>query len=194
MASSSSSSATGGFLSSPRAQRRFLWISGGVLMIGLIVFLAAFAWRGSSGIHAKISTTPAQHAAKVVKAKPDPKAYKVAREFMETAVLRKHLATAYGLVGPDIKGGMTLKQWDKGNISVMGYPAGNVKTAGFTVVSSYKTQLMLLVDLVARPGTDVRPHLPFWLGLIRAHNKPNGRWLVNYWLPDWEPPVPSAGG
>lgn len=192
MASSSPSSATGGLLSSPRAQRRFLWISGAVLMIGLIVFLAAFAWRGSSGIHAKISNTPAQQAPKLVKAKPDPKAYTVARKFMETAVLRKHLSAAYNLAGPDIKGGMTLKQWDKGNISVMGYPAGNVKTAGFTVVSSYKKQMMLLVDLVARPGTDVRPHLPFWLGLVRAHNKPNGHWLVNYWLPDWEPPVPTG--
>jgi hypothetical protein len=192
MASSGPSSATGGILSSPRAQRRILWISGAVLAVGLIVFLAAFALRGSPGVQAKISNQPAQHAPKLVKAKPDPKAYTVAREFMQTAVLRKHLSTAYGIVGPDLKGGMTLKQWDKGNIPVMGYPANNIKTAGFTVVSSYKTQLMLLVDLVARKGTDVRPHLPFWLGLIRSHNKPDGRWVVNYWLPDWEPPVPTG--
>jgi hypothetical protein len=194
MASSSSSSAAGGILSSPRAQRRFLWISGAVLVIGLIVFLSAFAFRGSPGIQAPISKQKAQSAPKEVKAKPDPKAYTVARKFMATAVLRKNLSSAYKLVGPDLKGGMTLKQWDKGNIPVMGYPANNVKTAGFTVISSHKTDMMLLVDLVAQRGTDVRPHLPFWLGLIRAHNKPNGHWLVNYWLPDWEPPVPSGNG
>ena len=91
---------------------------------------------------------------------------------------------------------LTKKQFEKGNIPVISYPAGNLKTAGFTVVSSYKTQMMLLVDLVARKGSgaNIRPHLPFWVGLVRAHNKPNGHWLVNYWIPDWSPPVPLAGG
>jgi hypothetical protein len=163
-----------------------------VLIVGLTVFLASFAFRGSPGVQAPISKQKAQSAPKEVKAKPDPKAYTVARKFMATAVLRKNLSSAYKLVGPDLKGGMTLKQWQTGNIPVMGYPAGNVKTAAFTVISSYKTRLMLLVDLVAGPGTHVRPHLPFWLGLVRAHNKPNGRWLVNYWLPDWAPPVRSS--
>jgi hypothetical protein len=189
-----SSTADGGFLSSPRAQRRLIWISGGVLLVGLIVFLSAFAFRGSSGYHAPISKQKAQSAPKEIKAPPDHRAYKVARKFIETAVLRKNLDAAYPLVNPDIQGGLTLKQWETGNIPVTPYPADNAKTAGFEVVSSFKTQMMLLVDLVAKPGSGVRPHLPFWIGLVRAHNKPNGRWLVNYWVPDWSPPVPLAGG
>jgi hypothetical protein len=60
------------------------------------------------------------------------------------------------------------------------------------VLWSYKTQLMTIVDLVAKPGSGVRPHLPFFLGLVRAHNKPNGKWLVNYFEADWHPPVPSS--
>jgi hypothetical protein len=51
---------------------------------------------------------------------------------------------------------------------------------------------MTIVDLVAKPGSGVRPHLPFFLGLVRAHNKPNGKWLVNYFEADWHPPVPSS--
>ena len=193
---SSSATAHGGFLSSPRAQRRLLWIGGGVFLVGLIVFLSAVVFRGSSGIHSPISTQAAQHVKPPVKARPDPAAYKVARKFMETAVQRKNLDLAYSLVGPDLKGGLTKKQFEKGNIPVISYPAGNLETAGFTVVSSYKTQMMLLVDLVARKGSgaNIRPHLPFWVGLVRAHNKPNGHWLVNYWIPDWSPPVPLAGG
>ena len=191
---SSSSNAQGGFLSSPRAQRRFRWISAGVFGVGLIVFLSIFVFRGSSGLHSPISNKPAQSVKPLVKAPPDPQAYKVARTFMETAVLRKNLSVAYPLVNHDLKGGMTLKQWDKGTIAVMPYPGENVKSAGFEVVDSYKTQMLLIVDLVARPGTHVRPHLPFWIGLVRAHNKPNGHWLVNYWLPYWSPPVPIAGG
>lgn len=169
-----------------------IWISGGVFGIGLIVFLSVFVLRGSPGPSAPISTVPAQTAAKQVKAPPDPQAFKVAREFIETAVLRKNLDAAYPIVNQEIKGGLTKKQWESGNIPVIGYPAGNTKTAAFTVLWSYKTQLMTIVDLVAKRGSHVRPHLPFFLGLVRAHNKPNGKWLVNYFQADWSPPVPSA--
>lgn len=189
----STNSETGGFLHSPRAQRRFYWISGSIFLLGLIVFLSVFLFRGSSGIHSPISTVPAQTVPKEIKAPPDPAAFKVARKFIETAVLRKNLSAAYPLVSPAIKGGETLKQWDKGNIAVIGYPAGNAKSAAFTVWWSYKTQIMMVVDLVAKPGSNVRPHLPFFVGLVRKDNKPNGRWLVNYWQAYYTPPVPAAG-
>jgi hypothetical protein len=182
-----------GILNSPRAQRRLLLISGGVLLIGLIVFLSAVVFRGSSGIHSPITTLPAKSAPKLVKAPPDPKAFTVARKFIETAVLRKNLDAAYPIVNPEIKGGLSKKAWESGNIPVIGYPAGNAKTAAFTVLWSYKTQLMTVVDLVAQRGAHVRPHLPFFLGLVRAHNKPKGQWLVNYWQADYTPPVPYGG-
>jgi hypothetical protein len=170
-----------------------MWGGGAVLLVGVIVFLAAVVFRGSSGVKSPLSTEAAQTAPKQVKAKPDPTAFKVARTFLETAVLRKNLDVAYPLVNAEIKGGMTRKQWDTGNISVIGYPAGNAKTAGFTVLWSYKTQLMTVVDLVARKGSHVRPHLPFFLGLVRQHDKPRGRWLVNYFQADYTPPVNAAG-
>jgi hypothetical protein len=191
---SSSSSVNDGFLSSPRAQRRLLWLGGGVFGIGLIVFLSVFVLRGSPGPSSPISNKPAYTAPKQVKAPPDPTAFKTARTFIETAVLRKNLDAAYPLVNQDIKGGLTKKQWETGNIPVILYPAENTKTAAFTVLWSYKTQLMTIVDLVAKPGSGVRPHLPFYLGLVRAHNKPNGKWLVNYFEADWHPPVPAAQG
>ena len=131
---SSPSSADDGFLSSPRAQRRLLWGSAGVLGIGLIIFLSVFVLRGSPGPSSPISTVPAQTAAKEIKAPPDPKAFSTARKFIETAVLRKNLDAAYPLVNQDIKGGMSKKQWDTGNIAVIGYPAENAKTAAFTVL------------------------------------------------------------
>jgi hypothetical protein len=189
---SSSSSVNDGFLSSPRNQRRLLWVSGGVLGVGLIVFLSVFVFKGSPGVQSPISTIPAQTVKKQIKAPPDPKAFKVARTFIETAVLRKNLDAAYPIVNQEIKGGLTKKQWETGNIPVIGYPAGNSKTASFEVLWSYKTQLMTIVDLVAKPGAHVRPHLPFFLGLVRAGNKPNGKWLVNYFEADWSPPVPSS--
>jgi hypothetical protein len=192
MESSTSHDRFGGFLNSPRAQRRLIWISGGFFAVALIVFLSVFVLRGSPGPTSPISKKPAQTATPQVKAPADPKAFKVARTFLETAVLRKNLDAAYPLVNDEIKGGMTKKQWDKGTIAVMPYPAENTKTAAFTVLWSYKTQLMTVVDLVAKPGSHVRPHLPFYVGLVRAHNKPDGRWLVNYFQADWTPPIPSS--
>jgi hypothetical protein len=169
-----------GILSSPRKRRRILWGGGGVLAVVLIVVFATLD-RGSSGAKSPISTVAAQTAPKQIPAKPDPKAFEVARKFLETAVLRKNLDVAYALVNDEIKGHMTRKQWNTGNISVISYPAANAKTAGFSVEWSYKTQMMTVVDLVAKKGSHVRPrYVPFFLGLVRAHNKSNGHWLVNY--------------
>jgi hypothetical protein len=191
MESSTSQDRFGGLFNSPRAQRRLIWISGGFFAVALIVFISIFVLRGSPGPTSPISNKPAQTVKPQVKAPPDPAAFKVARTFLETAVLRKNLDAAYPLVNDEIKGGMTKKQWETGNIAVMPYPAENAKTTAFTVLWSYKTQMMAVVDLVARPGSNVRPHLPFYVGLVRAHNKPGGRWLVNYFEADWTPPIPS---
>jgi len=183
----------GGFLNSPRAQRRLILISGVVFAAGLIAFISAYVLRGTSGIHSPISNKPAQTVQKLVKAPPSKAAFKVARQFLETAPLRKNLDQAYPLVGRPLRGNMSRKEWTKGNIPVIDYPAGNTKTAAFLVQWSYRTQMMLEVDLVARAGSgsNVRPHLAFLLGLERQGDKPNGRWLVTTWIPDWHPPIPS---
>jgi hypothetical protein len=196
MESSSSPRPAGGILSSPRAQRRLIVFSGGVLVIGFIAFLSAFLLRGTSGIHSPLSTLPAQTHVKLVKAPPSKEALQVARTFIETAVLRKNLDKAYDITGPALRGTMTRAVWDKGNIAVAPYPAGNTKTAAFTVDWSYKTQIMLEVDLVAKKGSgsNIRPHLPYFLGLERKGDKPNGAWQVNTWISAWHPPVPMAPG
>ena len=191
---STPSSAHHGFLSSPRAQRRFLWFSGAVFAAGLIAFIAGYLLRGTSGIHSPLSNKPAQTIQHLVKAPPPKSAYKVAREFIETAPLRKNLDRAYALVGPELKGNMSRKQWIKGNIPVIDYPAGNTKNAAFLVNWSYKTDIMFEVDLVAKKGSPsyVRPHLAFLLGLDRKGGKPNGPWQVTTWMPDWHPPIPQT--
>jgi hypothetical protein len=186
----------GGILHSPKGQRRLIVISSGVFLIGLIAFISTYVLRGTSGIHSPILNKPAQTHPKLIKAPPPKEALRVARQFIETAPLRKNLDKAYAITGPALKGDMTLKQFEKGNIPVIDYPARNAKTAAFTVDWSYKTQIMLEVDLVAKKGSgsNIRPHLPFFLGLERKGDKPNGAWQVNTWIPVWHPPIPMAGG
>lgn len=194
--SSSTPGAVGRILNSPRAQRRLIILSGGVLVIGFIAFLSAFLLRGTSGIHSPLLNQPAQTHVKLVKAPPSKEALQVARKFLETAVLRKNLDQAYDITGPNLRGNMTRAVWDKGTIAVAPYPAENTKTAAFTVDWSYRTQIMLEVDLVAKKGSgpNIRPHLPYFLGLERKGDKPNGAWQVNTWISSWHPPIPMYGG
>jgi hypothetical protein len=192
MASTTSSSS--GFFSSPRLQQWLPWISGVVLVLGVVVFLGVYFSRGSSSsAGANISTissgppSSTTPAAKNPRVAASPDALKVARTFLETAVLRQNLDAAYGIVGPDLKGGMSRAQWRKGNIAVTPYPAENAKTAQLVVKSSHRNQLMLQVLLNPRKGSGVTRPLPFTLGLDRV----GGKWLVNYWLPNYRPAIKS---
>ena len=107
-------------------------------------------------------------------------------------MLRKNLSAAYDIAHPDLKGALTRKQWDTGNIPVVSYDADNAKTAAFVTDYSYEDSALFEIDLISKAHSDKRPELRFYIGLRRAGNKPNGRWLVNYWQPHWAPPIPAA--
>jgi hypothetical protein len=188
---SSTTSPPEGFLSSPRMQQRLMWISAAVLLIGVAVFLGVFFTRGSTHpASVNISTlssppsTKTAPATKNPKVKPSPDALKAARTFLETAVVRKNLAAAYSIVGPDLKGGVSLATWRKGNIPVTFYPAANANLAKLNVQSSHKNELKLRTVLFPRKGSGVKP-LVFDLNVDRI----GGKWLVNYFLAEYSTPV-----
>jgi hypothetical protein len=183
----------GGLLGSPRRQRRFFWLSLGVLGAGIGAFLAMVVFRGTGNAFTDtFSNKPAQLAQKEKKVPVSEEEIALARRFIKTAVARKDLAQAYWFTHPDLRGGLSLKDWEKGNIPVINYEAENADTAAFQVDYSYETQALLEVDLVAKPNTETRPHLLFFIGLVREGRKKTGRWLINYWEPHWRPPVPMA--
>jgi hypothetical protein len=180
------------FLASPRNQRRVLIVSVAVFAAGVIAAAATYLHGTGNAFKSHASTVPATLYHKPKTVKPSSNALALAREFIQSAVARTNLDASYNIVHPDIKGRLTRKQWDTGNIPVIDYPAENAKTASFLVDYSYPTQMLLEVDLVAKPGSQVRPHLLFYIGLKRQGDKPSGRWLVNYWEPHWRPPVPDG--
>jgi hypothetical protein len=174
------------FFDSPKNQRRLLVSSVVFFLIGTGAFVSLVLLRGTgNAFKSPISKTPAQLVKPDKIAPVSPAALAVARKFMETAVLRKHVDAAYSLVHVDLRGRMTRKEWDTGNIPVIGYPANNTKTAQFVIDYSYDTSMLAEVDLVAKVGVDIRPHLDWYIGLKRAHGDPHGRWLVSYWEPHW---------
>lgn len=193
----STTSSPTGFFSSPRRQQRLLWASGAVLVVGIGVFLGVFFSRGNSQPTSvqlsTLSNPPTSTTPKPPKTvHPASGAFQVARTFLQTAVQRKNLAAAYGIVGPDLKGGMSLAQWNKGSIPVTLYPSRDAKTAQFVVKTSQPKYLLLQVGLHAQQGSGIKPKaLTFTLGLDRVGGK-NGqasRWVVDYFIPDYNIPV-----
>lgn len=188
---------TGGRLSghfaSPKNQRRFLWISAGILLVGIVAFVAVVILGGTGNAFPdRFSNEPAtlskpEKTVPLTKAQTD-----LARRFIKTAVTRADLDSAYGIVDADLKGNLTRQQWNTGAIPVITYHAANADKAAFTVKYSHENAALLEIDLVAKPHTEARPHLLFYIGLKRKNA--TSPWLVNYWEPHWRPPVPMAPG
>jgi hypothetical protein len=178
---------------SSRFSKRRRWIiygvSAAVFLAGLIAVLVTFT--GQSG-HTKqvFSNKPVVDVSKTAKStKLDPTARRVAGEFILTAVARKNLRKAYGLVGPQIKQGMTLKEWMTGNIAVIPYPVSDIKFAPFKIDYSYPKHALLEIALLPTAKAQARGIKPqlFFVDL----KKLNGRWVVDGWVPRSSPVVPS---
>jgi hypothetical protein len=184
-----------GVLNSPRRQRQFLIVSAAVFGAGVIAFVSIFLLRGTGNAFTDTFSTNPAKLAKPQKTVPVTKTQiALMRDFIRSAVARKNLAHAYAIVSTDLRGRMTLADWEKGNIPVVQYEAENVDTAAFIPVYHYQTSALFNVDLIPVGHTQQRPELLFSIGLKRAGDKKTGRWLVDYWQPRWRPPVPAAPG
>lgn len=121
----------------------------------------------------------------------DPAVRPLVRRFVATAVARKDLAVAYGISGPEIRQGQTLKQFLLGNIAVVPFDVDARTFVKFlSVDQSYAASALLQVFLVT-PGRLVTnsPHT-FFVNLIKRR----GRWYVDGWTPRWTPPIEALPG
>ena len=94
------------------------WLAGALLAAGIIAFLVARYGGNTAGAKETFGT---QDAAKpqVVKQVPlEQAARETAGKFILTAVARKNLDQAWKLATPNIKGGLSFKEWMTGNIPV----------------------------------------------------------------------------
>jgi hypothetical protein len=175
--------------SSPRLQRRLLWLGGAVLAAGVTVAIATFVWTGPKAavIPAPIGKVQVPTHDKTVPF--DLAAQKVGERFIETAVLRKHLAESWRLVAPALRQDFTLKRWETGNIPVVPYPADVTQPARVKVEYSYQDRALLLILLEPRAGNHTKPQL-FHLGLHAFGTGASRHWLVDYWAPFGSPRIP----
>ena len=180
---------------SPRMQRRAFFAGLGLLAAGIVALLVTVLLPSKShALDTPISNVPATKVQNDPVARVDRASIRVGREFLLTAVQRKNLDWAYDNVHVDLKGRMSRRVWDEGNIPVIPYDAQNARTTAFIVQFSLQKEVEFEVFLVPKVHSvyaDARP-LRFYIALRREHDKPNGRWLVSYFEPDYKPPVPLS--
>ena len=100
--------------------------------------------------------------------------------FVQSAVVRKRLDSSYDMVAPELKEGMTRKDWRTGNIPVVPFPA--VGLAGWKLDYSYANDVAFDLALVAKPGSPIVGKT-FTIELKHLGAGKHGRWLVVAWVP-----------
>jgi hypothetical protein len=177
-------------LSSPRAQRRLLWLSGLVLAAGIAGVLIVFLRNTGDKLNAPMSTTPAD-IVKVPKRVPlEKEARLVAGRFVLTAVQRKNLPEAWKLVGPAIRQDLTYQEWLTGNIPVVPFLAP-ISLAPIKV--DYSTKSYALLEIILLPKGKAKSEI-FSLELIAVGKGDKRHWVVNSWVPRSRPTIPNVPG
>jgi hypothetical protein len=187
--------------SSPRFQRYLLWFGVAVFALGALTLVMVFV-KGSDNNHANPDkgfhpTLPAKSVplrsndGVLIKtySQLDPKIRDAVKTFIATAVAREHVDQSWNVVAPTLKAGYTAAQWKTADdLPVVPYPGVDVKHVQYYLDYASTKEILVEVGLAGKPGVSTRP-VTFQLGLVPGKN---GRWLVDYWMPRWTPPVPSG--
>jgi hypothetical protein len=187
--------------SSPRFQRYLLWFGVAVLAIGATALVVVLV-GGSSDAPKKAD--PGFHPQLPAKSVPlrneqgvliktyqqlDPQIRDAVKTFISTVVAREHLDQSWNVVAPSMKAGYTKAQWQKADdLPVVPYPGVDPKHIQYYLDYASTKEILVEVGLSGKPGVSTRP-VTFQLGLEPAQK---GRWLVDYWMPRWTPPVPQG--
>jgi hypothetical protein len=176
-------SALASTLQSPRFRRTLPWLSGLVLVAGIVAF--SIAYFGNTGKKFQIEPTgPVVTVAKPLPTVPvDPKARRVAGEFLVNAMTRKNLQKAWTLSDPGYRSSVTHKEWLAGTLpGVTYFPPKYLLGATFKVDESHARHVYLSVLVIAKPKAPVRSE-DFSIGLKAYGTGKNKHWLVDYFAP-----------
>ncbi|MGE5435306.1 MAG: hypothetical protein ACM3S3_11025 [Candidatus Doudnabacteria bacterium] len=184
-------------LASYRWRRRLLWLTvtagvvGGALAIG-------FIWPNTAppentkptGGPIKIAAPPKKVPLKV---RERAAALAVASRFIDTAVARKNVDRAWGLVTPTLRAGYTRKQWDTANLP--GIPPFPVAEARWRLQFSDEKGIGFTMALFPTKASHQQAAV-FMIGLHKVGAGKHRHWLVDNWqaAPTTASQVMGGGG
>ena len=149
-----------------RVQRWAPWVAVAVLVAGIVTFGVTKLSDSSP------AAAPPHRVAQLAAGER-----KVALEFIDTAVARKHLARAWEIAAPELKQDLTFDEWKTGTIPVVPYPVDQA-VARLKLVSSFTDTAEFQVRFLPRTGVKTKA-ASFQLDL----RKVDGKWLASSWLP-----------
>ncbi len=170
--------------SSPRRRRRLVRIAFLAGVAAPLIFLGVhFSDPGNPGnANGPLVNEPGNAEPKPARfTKEDQqKVSKVLSEFVLTAVDRQDVGRSWEISAPSLREGFTRKQWTRGDLPVVPYPAANRGLGRWSFVEySYKGTVGLEVFLFPKPGSGWSA-MTADVELVKGHD---GNWRVDYWMP-----------
>lgn len=180
------------FWESPRKRKRVIRWSAVVL----IVPIALLAWHFSTPGNPQNANGPVipnyvQPKKSRFTASEKAAVRPVLASFIRDAVARGNPGKAWDVAGPDLRQGFTRKQWEKGDMPVVPYPAADRGLGDWSYVKySYTNTVGLEVFLFPRPGSG-ESAITADAEVVKDKQ---GKWFVNYWMEERShgPPALSA--
>jgi hypothetical protein len=176
-------------IESPRFQRRLLWVAGLVLAAGIAAVLIVFLRNTGTSVATPHNDKPVQIVHPNRDVKLAPAARTVAQRFIQTAVLRKHLDQAWTISGPQVRGGLTYKEWLTGNIPVVpfNFPLESALISKKVVLDPDTGRVTITVVLLST-NKKVKPNY-FFLDLVKVGTAKQAHWIVDGWVPAYGRPA-----
>jgi len=170
-------------LSSPRFRRRLFWLSAVGLLAGLTA-LAVVLLPSSKPKHEVFTKAPpavykSPHAVPLGRTGRAEVVF-AASNFIKTAVRRVHVDRSWDMTDPSLKQGFTRREWAKGAIPVVPYPAAGIRQ--LSIDWSYRNDVALDIVLAPVAGSG-QPPKSFMIELKRSGSDAHHRWLVASWAP-----------
>jgi hypothetical protein len=188
-------------VSSARNQRIFFFLALAVLAAGIVFLVVKFVGNGdstsaspSAGFKPQLPTknTPLQaKGARVTKYKElSPEVKTAIRRFVLGAVAGHNYADSWNVIAPSMRKGYTAQKWATAPAHpVIPFPVYHYATSKFTLAEA--TTKTIVVDLKMKPTPNSgQRETRFRVGLEPADG--GKRWLVNYWMPLWTPPLADS--
>jgi hypothetical protein len=189
-------------LSSARFNRMLLWFGIAIFAVGALLLVVKLV--GGTNGEADQTLTPSK-----IKAPPksvplrnpqggkirtfeqlDPKIRSTVRTFIDSAVARHGQARSWPITTPNLRAGYTKKQWDTSDaLPVVPYPVWDMHHVNFALDYATSDEILLDVGMSSNPKLHLRA-LTFMLGLAPVGKGAHKRWLVDYWMPRYTPPIP----
>jgi hypothetical protein len=191
-------------LNSPRFNRLLLWVGVVVLAAGALTLVVTLM-KSNGGGNANPSpgfrpTLPAKqtpltnHSGVRIRTyeQLDPQVQSTIHKFIGTIVARKNIPASWAVVSPSLKQGYTRAQWDHANnLPVVPYPGVDTKHINFYLDYASTKEILIEVGLSGIKGKTTSRPTTFQLGLVPVGSGAHARWLIDYWMPRWTPPIPT---